>query len=93
MRETLAQYRDAGHLKCSLNTFGFGYNIESKLLSELATDGGGAYGFIPDCSFVGTVFINALANQLSTLAGAMTVTLEPLNGAVRPLQDCYYDYT
>ncbi len=50
----------------SLHTFGFGYNLDSALLADIAAWGSGVFGFIPDCSMVGTVFINFLANMLST---------------------------
>lgn len=50
----------------SLHTFGFGYKLDSKLLTEIAHWGQGLFGFIPDCSMVGTVFINFIANMLAT---------------------------
>lgn len=53
--------------RCRVSTFGFGYNLDSDLLNNLACSGGGFYGFIPDSSFVGTVFINAAANVLSAI--------------------------
>ena len=46
-------------------TFGFGYDIDSKLLYELSVYGNGGFGFIPDCTMVGTIFINAMAYALS----------------------------
>jgi hypothetical protein len=52
----------------TLHTFGFGYNLDSVLLSEIARWGRGLFGFIPDCSMVGTVFINFLANMLSIVS-------------------------
>lgn len=52
----------------TLHTFGFGYNLDSLLLEQIAKWGNGMFGFIPDCSMVGTVFINFLANMLSTAA-------------------------
>mmetsp|Transcript_13387 Transcript_13387/g.32798 ORF Transcript_13387/g.32798 Transcript_13387/m.32798 type:complete len:861 (-) Transcript_13387:994-3576(-) len=50
----------------TLRTFGFGYSLESKLLDELALLGMGSFCFIPDGSFVGTVFIHALASLRNT---------------------------
>jgi len=47
----------------SLSTFGFGCNLDSKLLVDIAKMGGGYYSFIPDAGMVGTCFINALANS------------------------------
>jgi len=59
-----------------LNTFGFSYNINSQLLKEIADNYNGIFGFIPECSMVGTVFINFLANLLIThlINVKMTVT-------------------
>ena len=33
---------------CIVNTFGFGYSLNSELLQKVATEGQGSYGFIPD---------------------------------------------
>ena len=44
--------------------FRFGYNLDSKLLQGLATEGQGMFAFIPDGSFVGTAFVNATSNIL-----------------------------
>jgi hypothetical protein len=52
------------HLKFSVNVFGFGYNLMSSLLLEIALNGGGNYSFIPDASFVGTVFVHSVSNEL-----------------------------
>jgi len=46
----------------ALSTFGFGYQLDSRLLADIAKIGGGYYSFIPDAGMVGTCFINALAN-------------------------------
>jgi hypothetical protein len=50
----------------SLHAFGFGYSLDSVLLSEIAEFGNGLFGFIPDCTMVGTVFINFMATMLAT---------------------------
>lgn len=50
----------------TLHAFGFGYNLDSDLLSQIATWGTGIFGFIPDCSMVGTVIINFMATALAT---------------------------
>lgn len=68
-------------LPCTINTFGFGYELDSELLSQLAIDGGGAYNFIPDAGFVGTVFVNSMSNLLVTMGKDATLTLRPQNGA------------
>ena len=59
----------------SLSTFGFGYQMDSNMLSELATTGGGSFGFIPDYSMVATVFINWASTVLSTAATSQKVLI------------------
>ena len=59
--------------KWSLHTFGFGYKLDSKLLAEISEWGAGIFGFIPDCSMVGTVFINFIANMLTTASLGTTL--------------------
>ena len=54
--------------KCPIHTFGFGYSISSDLLYAMAKMSGGMNCFIPDATFVGTVFINAISNILTTAA-------------------------
>lgn len=50
----------------TINTFGYGYSLDSSLLNLIAKIGSGTYGYIPESSMVGTVFINYLSNVLST---------------------------
>lgn len=86
----LKMYKDRiGSLPGSVNTFGFGYCLDSELLHSLAREGQGGYSFIPDSSFVGTVFVHAIANLKVTIAKSCRLTIEPLNGAtfVNPKRD------
>ena len=53
----------------TFSTFGFGYDLNSVLLAQLAEmplSGGGSFGFIPDLTMIGTVFINWVANAMMT---------------------------
>lgn len=50
----------------NLSTFGLGYSLDSILLAKLAEMGGGIFGFIPDVSMVGTVFINFIATAAAS---------------------------
>lgn len=73
----LKKYKeDNPEVNCSLSTFGFGYSLDSELLNDLAIEGKGSYAFIPDGSFVGTVFVNALSNLMTTMAVDATLCLE-----------------
>ena len=58
-----------------LSSFGFGNNLDSKLLSDLSVVGGGSFGFIPDYSMVGTVFVNWCATVLATASKNLTIDL------------------
>ncbi|KAH3756175.1 Alpha-protein kinase vwkA [Pelomyxa schiedti] len=78
----LAEYRAKyTNIPAVINTFGFGYTLDSKLLIDLAVEGNGSYAFIPDSSFVGTIFVNSLSNLLATMATEAQLLLHPLNGA------------
>jgi len=55
-------------LPCTVNTFGFGYNVDSPMLVRIADSGCGTYSFIPDAGFVGTAFVNTMSNLLVTFA-------------------------
>jgi len=73
----LADYQQKyEHLPGTVSTFGFGYNIDSELLSQIAAFGDATYSFIPDAGFVGTVFINTLSNLLVTFARGVVVAVE-----------------
>jgi hypothetical protein len=61
----------------TLHTFGFGYDLDSALCTEIAEWGQGLFGFIPDASMVGTVFINSLAHVLSTANLNTAFTYKP----------------
>jgi len=54
--------------KCPIHTFGFGYNLNSGLLYEMAQVSSGMNCFIPDATMVGTIFVNAISNILTTAA-------------------------
>jgi len=78
----LRDYKDSHpDFSFQINTFGFGYSLDSALLLELATEGNGTYAFIPDALIVGTVFVNSVANILSTMCQSSTLNLMPTNGA------------
>lgn len=74
---------------CTINTFGFGYELDSTLLKNLATIGNGLYSFIPEAGMVGTVFINSLANQFLTYSVSPNVLLkyENSNGETESLHN------
>lgn len=72
-----AQYE---RLPGTINTFGFGYNIDSGLLVKLANIGDGSYAFLPDAGFIGTAFVNCVSNLLVTFAREVRLSIEPEEG-------------
>ena len=77
----LKMYKDRHGLPCNIGTFGFGYNLDSPLLHDIAVEGDGMYAFIPDSSFVGTILVNAISNGLCTLSRNVVLSIETENGA------------
>jgi Mg-chelatase subunit ChlD len=59
---TLQEQITSKKLNFSINTFGYGYNIDSSLLCKIADISHGIFGFIPDATMVGTTFINMIAS-------------------------------
>ena len=47
----------------TVHTYGFGYDLDSELLYQMARATQGTYSFIPDIGMVGTIFVNAMANM------------------------------
>jgi Mg-chelatase subunit ChlD len=80
---SMKDYKDSngGVYPATISTFGFGYSLQSELLNEISLEGGGSYSFIPDSGFVGTIFVNALANQLNSFAKHAAISLDLVNGA------------
>ena len=64
----------------SINTFGFGDNLDSDLLKRIAKAGKGMYGFIPSPDFVGTVLTNTFANELITCGTNMDLAISLKDG-------------
>ncbi len=74
-------YRDTYNgFGCSISTFGFGYNLNSGLLADYATIGGGDFNFIPDSSFSITTFMHKGCNLLNQFASDASLSIETANG-------------
>jgi hypothetical protein len=77
----LEEYKKENNFTCSINTFGFGYSLDSKLLDDLAKMGNsGSFAFIPDGSFLGTVFVNSISNLSTTVATNLKLSV----GGIQP---------
>jgi hypothetical protein len=74
----LEKYPD---FQCQVNTFGFGYNLNSKLLLDLGVRGKGTFSFLPDAKIVGTCFVSAVANICSNMSQNCRVHLLLKNDA------------
>lgn len=61
-------YVSSKPLTASMSMFGYGYSLDTALLSALSELGGGCFGYIPDCSMIGTIFVNFLSSALSSFS-------------------------
>lgn len=59
----------------NIHVFGYGYELDTNLLMDIAQTGNGTYTYIPDCSMVGTAFVNFMANSLACLTNKFRVRL------------------
>ena len=64
---TFETYFKPMHGKFSIHTFAYGYDVDSSLVSQIAAMSQGVFGYIPDGTMVGTVFINTMSAILSTV--------------------------
>ena len=79
----LAKYKDQyDNFNFTANMYGFGYSLDSQLLSELAAEAGGEYAFIPDAGMCGTIFVHAIAVTRTMITSKMNIMLQPINNAV-----------
>lgn len=76
-----AYKEDHPDFRFQMNTFGFGYRLQSDLLLKLACEGNGTFSFVPDALILGTCFVNCSANALTTLAQTSKVHLTAKGGA------------
>jgi hypothetical protein len=65
LKRFLSREENLSLKKIKLTTFGFSYDINSKVLFDIAEFTNSGFNFIPDASMVGTSFCNYLANILS----------------------------
>ena len=69
------------HEDVVVNTFGFGYSLDSELLRELSNETFGSYSFIPTVGEVGTVFVHAMANLRMSVVEKTKIAIET-NGLI-----------
>lgn len=78
--KAMEKYLKEHPLTCNLSMFGYGYNLNTKLLTSITELGGGCYGFIPDCSMVGTIFVNYLSHCLASFTSLMAIEAKVKSG-------------
>lgn len=77
---TLIKFLDLEKLPTpNIHVFGYGYELDTNLLAEIAEVGHGTYTYIPDCSMVGTAFVNFMATALSTITNDFNIKIKDLN--------------
>jgi hypothetical protein len=79
---TYENYIRDNHCDVNVHAFGYGYNLDSKLLVSIASISNGTYAYIPDCTMVGTVFINFLSYVMSTISCNNKIKIVPGDGTI-----------
>tara|TARA_B110000879_G_C11172886_1_gene514458 strand:+ start:1413 stop:3593 length:2181 start_codon:yes stop_codon:yes gene_type:complete len=74
----LERFMDKHPECCNINTYGFGYSVDSKLLNDLAKYGNGGYYMIPDSGFIGTIFEHSFANLVTSFTSNVSIKVENL---------------
>jgi hypothetical protein len=69
---TLVDYLHTKDINITLNTYGFGNNINSSLLYEISGLKNGLFGYIADGSMMGTVLINSISYLMDNNQKEMT---------------------
>lgn len=70
----------------TVHTFGYGYGLKPGLLEGLAAASGGVYGYVPDMTMIGTVFVNFLAHVfVSATAQSLRIVARRKVPVVTPL--------
>jgi hypothetical protein len=82
--ETFKSQIEENGLKVPLNILGYGYetSISSKELYLLSKYGNGLFGYIPDFSMLGTVFINILSNILGSYPYDISINGQRISNVV-----------
>lgn len=81
----LLKFRNGASTSPVVNTFGFGYGVESKILVDIANETQGQFLFIPDAGLVGTIFINSIASMQSTYATNAKIILTPRSSQAKSI--------
>lgn len=76
----------------TIHTLGFGYDINSSILHDIGSKTGGLFGFIPDCTMIGSVFVNILAHVMSGGRGSESVQWPDLVEYLRRVSSSDYVY-
>lgn len=73
LERRIANLKKENKIVPNIYTYGFGYNLDTELLVDIAKIGRGNFSFIPDSGFVGTVFINSLAYIKLTICNCASI--------------------
>lgn len=78
LKKYLSKYPD---FHCMINSYGFGYSLNSPLLQTISKiSSGDGFSFIPDSSLLGNIFIHGISNLMTTCEINTTLKLELSNG-------------
>lgn len=85
---TAIDYVTSNPLTASMSMFGYGYSLDTNLLLALSELGGGCFGYIPDCSMIGTVFVNFLSSALSSFSAKLQAKVQVSSNELEYINAC-----
>ena len=87
----LNRYKEkcGGRLPATINTIGFGYNMDSQLLKNLAING--QFAFIPEKSMLATILISLVANNYTIYGNNVILQLQTTDGVSIKQEDFVAD--
>ena len=90
--ESLSKIHDRINFSTSINTIGFGYNLQDGLLSGISQVANGVTSHIPEGTMIATVFNHLTANILSTVAMNLQLNVRLNNGYEFDKNPVYGDF-
>jgi Mg-chelatase subunit ChlD len=75
--------RDNNDFKAIVNTYGFGYELDSKMLFNISRKFNSSFSFIPSFDIIGTVFVNTISKILLMNESDLIIKKEQISDEVR----------
>jgi hypothetical protein len=83
LERKIDQIKEINLVSPNIYTYGFGQNLDTDVLVNIAKIGNGNFSYIPDSGFVGTIFMHSLAYIKTQIANNLYIDLSYLSGNIK----------